>query len=75
MSMLLSLWLPILVTMIVLFFTSFLTWVVLPHHKPDLKRWPDEDKLLAFIRESEASAGDYLFPLEPLKGLFAWLWV
>lgn len=62
MSMLLSLWLPILVTTIVLFFASFLAWVVLPHHKPDIKRWPDEERLLTFIRESGAAPGDYLFP-------------
>jgi hypothetical protein len=61
--MLLQLWLPILVTTVVLFFTSFLAWVVLPHHKPDVRRWPSEDALLDFIRSSGGQPGEYLFPL------------
>lgn len=61
--MLLQLWLPILLATVVLFFASFLAWVVLPHHKPDVRRWPDEDALLEFIRNSGAEAGEYLFPL------------
>jgi hypothetical protein len=63
MGMIFALWLPILLTTAVLFFASFLAWVVLPHHKPDVKRWPDEDKLLAFIRDSNAEPGEYMFPL------------
>lgn len=63
MSQLLSLWLPIIATTLVLFFASFLAWVVLPHHKPDIRRWPDEDRLLDFVRQSDAEAGEYLFPL------------
>lgn len=63
MEWVIALWLPILVTTIALFFASFLAWAVLPHHKPDIRRWPDEDKLLAFIRESGAHDGEYLFPL------------
>ncbi len=61
--MLMQLWLPILVATVVLFFASFLAWVVLPHHKPDVRRWPDEDELLKFVRDSGAEAGEYLFPL------------
>ena len=30
-----SLWLPILLSTVALFFLSFLAWTVLPHHKPD----------------------------------------
>ncbi|HRQ65280.1 MAG TPA: hypothetical protein PKZ76_10550 [Xanthomonadaceae bacterium] len=61
--MLLSLWLPILIITVALFFASFLAWAVLPHHKPDLRKWPDEDRLRAFVRESGAAPGEYLFPL------------
>lgn len=63
MSTLLSLWLPILIITVALFFASFLAWAVLPHHKPDIRRWPDEDRLRAFVRESGAAPGEYLFPL------------
>ncbi len=44
MSALIGLWLPILITTVVLFFASFLAWVISPHHKPDIRRWPDEDR-------------------------------
>ncbi len=60
--MVLQLWLPILVATVVLFIASFLAWVVLPHHKPDVRRWPDEDALLDLIRRSGAGPGEYLFP-------------
>jgi hypothetical protein len=63
MTLLLSLWLPILLTTVALFFASFLAWAVLPHHKPDLRKWPDEERLRAFVRDSGASPGEYLFPL------------
>ncbi|MDX1625483.1 MAG: hypothetical protein R3323_03115 [Wenzhouxiangellaceae bacterium] len=63
MSFLITLWLPIVVTTIVLFLASFLFWAVSPHHKPDVRKWPDEDRLLAFIRESGAEPGQYVFPL------------
>lgn len=62
MEMLFSLWLPIIVCAVVLFFASFLAWAVLPHHKPDFKKWPDEGRLLEFIRESGAAPGEYIFP-------------
>jgi len=61
--MVFQLWLPILVATVVLFFASFLAWVVLPHHKPDVRRWPDEDALLEFMRRSGAEPGEYMFPL------------
>lgn len=65
MTMLLSLWLPIVVCTVVLFFASFLAWVVLPHHKPDHKPWPDEDALMEFIRSHGSPAGEYIFPWCP----------
>lgn len=66
MEMLFSLWLPILLCAVVLFFASFIAWTVLPHHKPDIKKWPDEDRLMSFVRESGAGPGLYMFPL--IKG-------
>ena len=38
-----SLWIPILVSAIIVWFASFLVWVVLPHHKSEYKGLPDED--------------------------------
>lgn len=69
MDMLLSLWLPIVITTVALFFASFLAWNVLPHHKPDLRTWPEEERLLQFIRDSGAPAGEYPFPMCTLEEL------
>ncbi len=57
---LLSLWLPILVSAAVIFVASFLAWMVLPHHKADFKKLPDEDKLAAAIAGAEPA--QYMFP-------------
>lgn len=38
-----SLWMPILVSAVIIWFASFLVWVVLPHHKSEYKGVPDED--------------------------------
>ena len=63
MTELLALWLPILVCSIVLWFASFIAWAVSPHHKPDYIKHPDEEKLLEFVRSSNAKPGQqYLFP-------------
>ncbi len=68
MDMLLALWLPIVVATFAVFFASFLAWTVLGHHNADYRRWPDEDRLLAFVRQSGAEAGEYIFPLiEPAQ--------
>ena len=37
-----SLWLPILVSAVAVFFVSFLAWMVLPHHKKDINAIADE---------------------------------
>lgn len=62
MEMLLSLWLPILVGAVVLFFASFLAWAILPHHKPDVKYLPDEDALFALLKVQNVEPGQYMFP-------------
>ena len=42
MADLLGLWLPILVSSIVVFFASFVSWMLLPLHKKDWQPLPDE---------------------------------
>ena len=44
-----SLWLPILVSAIIVWFASFLVWVVLPHHKKEYKGLPDEEATVASL--------------------------
>ncbi len=57
-----SLWLPVLVSAVIVFFASFLAWMVLPHHKPDWKTLPDEGRFVDLVRSFGLSPGIYLFP-------------
>lgn len=57
-----SLWLPILVCSVGIFFLSFLMWMVLPHHFKDHSALPDEAALMATLRAQGAKPGMYGFP-------------
>ena len=54
------LWLPILVSAVVVFFASFVMWMVMPHHKADWSKLPDEAGVTAALRK--APAGMYMIP-------------
>jgi hypothetical protein len=62
MEFLTELWIPILVSGVALFFASFVSWTMAPHHKTDWKRAPNEDELLKAIRGLNLGPGNYLFP-------------
>lgn len=62
MEFLLALWLPILLTGIVLFFASFVAWTVSTHHEPDFKKASNEEKLMTSVRELNLPPGSYMFP-------------
>lgn len=57
-----ALWLPILLITALMFFAGFLSWMVLPHHKPDWQRLPDEDEFLNSVGRMNIPAGNYMFP-------------
>jgi len=57
-----SLWLPIVVSAAAVFVTSFIMWMVLPHHKSDWSGVPDEDGLMSNLRDQGIQPGQYLFP-------------
>jgi hypothetical protein len=57
-----SLWLPIVVSGIALFFASFAAWMLLPHHKPEWKGVEKEDALLQALRSAGVGPGQYMFP-------------
>ena len=59
---LMSLWLPILVSAVAVFFASFLLHMVIPFHKNDIKKIPREDEFLNAIRGFNLPAGDYAAP-------------
>jgi len=60
-----TLWLPILLSAIVVFATSAMVWMVMPHHRDDFARTDDEDALMDAVRGSVAGPGMYMFPWAP----------
>lgn len=57
-----DLWIPILVSAVVVFITSSIIWMVLPIHKNDYSKLPEEEKMLQSIREQKLPGGMYMFP-------------
>jgi hypothetical protein len=57
-----SLWLPILVSGVALFFASFAAWMLLPHHKPEWKGLPNENAVMDTLRNTSVPPGQYMFP-------------
>jgi hypothetical protein len=67
-----SLWLPIVLSGVALFFASFVAWTKLPHHKKDWIGLPNEDAIMRQIKGDNLPAGQYCFPYaatpEAMKG-------
>ena len=57
-----ALWLPIVLSGVVVFVVSAMVWMVMPHHKKDFARVEDEGTFLDAIRSCGAGPGMYVFP-------------
>ena len=57
-----ALWLPIILSSIIVFIASFIMHMVLPYHKGDYRQLPEEDKVLAALRGFGLQRGLYVFP-------------
>ena len=57
-----SLWLPILLSSVIVFFVSSLIHMVLPWHKSDYPKMPNEDKVMDALRPLAIPPGDYFIP-------------
>jgi hypothetical protein len=58
-----ALWLPILLSAVIVFVASSIIHMVLPYHKSDYSKLPDEDKLLDALRGAGLAPGRlYHFP-------------
>ena len=57
-----ALWLPILLSAVIVFVASSLIHMLLPWHNSDYKRVPEEDKVLEALRPFSIPPGDYLIP-------------
>ena len=57
-----QLWLPILVSSVLVFIASSLAWMVLPHHKKDIKVLPDEKAWMEHVAKTSLAPGMYMWP-------------
>jgi hypothetical protein len=58
----LSLWAPILLSAVLVFLASAVMHMLLPWHRGDYKKLPNEDAVLDAIRKAGVTRGDYSFP-------------
>jgi hypothetical protein len=59
---LVALWLPIVLAAVAVFLASSIVHMVLPYHKSDWGRLPQEDDVLAAMRAAGVRPGAYMFP-------------
>jgi hypothetical protein len=59
---LMSLWMPILLSAVIVFVVSSVIHMVLPYHKGDLKKLPNEAETMAALRKFNIPPGDYMMP-------------
>jgi hypothetical protein len=57
-----SLWLPILLSAVLVFIASSILHMVLPLHKRDYKKVPGEGNVMDALREAKIPRGNYVFP-------------
>lgn len=57
-----GLWLPIVLSAVIVFVASSIMHMVLPYHRSDYHPLPDEEKLLAALRAAGLKPGLYNFP-------------
>jgi hypothetical protein len=62
MAFLAALWLPIVVSAVIVFVASSIMHMVLPYHRSDYSQLPDEDKIRAALRAANLKRGLYVFP-------------
>ncbi len=57
-----ALWLPVVLSAVLVFVASSILHMVLPFHRGDYDKLPDEDAVLELFRAQEAGAGNYVAP-------------
>jgi hypothetical protein len=57
-----SLWLPILLSAVLVFVASWIIHLVLTYHRSDVKQLPNEDQVRAALRPLGIPPGDYVIP-------------
>lgn len=64
-----ALWLPIVLSAVIVFVASSIMHMVLPYHHGDYKKLPDEDKVLPALRSAGLKRGLYIFPFGTHKDM------
>jgi hypothetical protein len=65
---LIALWLPLLLSAVIVFFASFIMHMVLPYHKRDYRKLPEEDRVTDALRNAGVTRGRaYFFPYFSFK--------
>jgi|SRR6266487_6983884 len=65
-----SLWLPILVSAVIVFIVSSIIHMVLPYHHTDFAKVPSEDQVMESLRKFNLPPGDYMLPRpDSMKGM------
>jgi hypothetical protein len=59
---LMSLWMPILVSAVIVFVASSIIHMVLPYHRNDLRKVPKEEDVMDALRRFNIPPGDYAVP-------------
>ena len=59
----LSLWLPILLSAVIVFLASSIIHMLLPYHKSNMKKVPNEDGVMGALRQFNIPPGDYMMPM------------
>lgn len=57
-----ALWLPIVLSAVIVFIASSILHMLLPYHKGDYRQLPEEDKVLTALRAAGLKRGLYVFP-------------
>jgi hypothetical protein len=64
-----ALWLPIVLSAVIVFVASSIMHMLLPYHRSDYEKLPDEDRVLAALRSAGLKRGLYVFPFTTHKDM------
>ena len=64
-----ALWLPIVLSAVIVFVASSIMHMLLPYHRSDYKALPDEDRILPTLRAAGLKRGLYIFPFTTHKDM------
>lgn len=69
MALLVALWLPIVLSTVLVFVASSVMHMLLPYHRTDYHQLPDEEKILSVLRSFSLKRGLYVFPFGTHKDM------